>query len=88
MVGGLGSAAMTVHGIRPGPMLLVEGRPVPFRVIAMLVLACIAITVVGLLLPRPLLLVMAVRLERLMPVVHVLCVIWTLPSGSGGSTSM
>ena len=68
-------AAMFIHGIRPGPMLMVENAPFLYQVVAMLVLASLAITVFGLLLTRPLLRVMTVPRERLMPVVYVLCVI-------------
>ncbi len=68
-------AAMYIHGIRPGPMLMVENAPFLYKVVAMLVLATLAITVLGLLLTRPLLRVMTVPRERLMPVVYVLCVV-------------
>jgi len=46
-----------------------------YQVVAMLMLATLAITVYGLLLTRPLLAVMRVPRERLMPVVYVLCVV-------------
>jgi putative tricarboxylic transport membrane protein len=68
-------AAMFIHGIRPGPMLMVENAAFLYQVVAMLGLATIAITVYGLALTRPLLAVMRVRRERLMPVVAVLCVV-------------
>jgi len=68
-------AAMFIHGIRPGPMLMVENAPFLFQVVAMLVLATVGITVYGLALTRPLLRIMMVPRERLMPVVYVLCVI-------------
>lgn len=68
-------AAMFIHGIRPGPMLMVENAPFLYQVVAMLVFATIAITVFGLALTRPLLRIMTVPRERLMPVVYVLCVI-------------
>jgi putative tricarboxylic transport membrane protein len=68
-------AAMFIHGIRPGPMLMVENAAFLYQVVAMLVFATIAITVYGLALTRPLLAVMRVRRERLMPVVAVLCVV-------------
>ncbi len=68
-------AAMFIHGIRPGPMLMVENAPFLFQVVGMLVLATVAITIYGLALTRPLLRVMMVPRERLMPVVYVLCVI-------------
>jgi putative tricarboxylic transport membrane protein len=56
-------------------MLMVENAPLLYQVVAMLVFATIAITVYGLALTRPLLAVMRVRRERLMPVVAVLCVV-------------
>ena len=68
-------AAMYIHGVRPGPMLMIENAPFLYQVVAMLLLATVAITVFGLLLTRPLLRVMAVPRERLMPVVAVLCVV-------------
>jgi putative tricarboxylic transport membrane protein len=68
-------AAMFIHGIRPGPMLMVENAPFLFQVVAMLVLATVAITIYGLALTRPLLRIMMVPRERLMPVVYVLCVV-------------
>lgn len=68
-------AAMFIHGIRPGPMLMVENAPFLYQVVAMLVFATIAITIFGLALTRPLLRVMSVPRERLMPVVYVLCVV-------------
>lgn len=68
-------AAMFIHGIRPGPMLMVENAAFLFQVVAMLVLATVAITVYGLALTRPLLRVMMVPRERLMPIVYVLCVV-------------
>lgn len=68
-------AAMFIHGIRPGPMLMVENAPFLYQVVAMLALATLAIAVYGLLLTRPLLKVMSVPRERLMPVVYALCVV-------------
>jgi putative tricarboxylic transport membrane protein len=68
-------AAMFIHGIRPGPMLMVENAPFLYQVVAMLALATVAITIFGLVLTRPLLRIMSVPRERLMPVVYVLCVV-------------
>ncbi|TVS05853.1 MAG: transporter [Rhodobacteraceae bacterium] len=68
-------AAMYIHGIRPGPMLLVENAPFLYQVVAMLLLATLAILVLGLMLTRVLLRVMTIPRERLMPVVYVLCVV-------------
>jgi putative tricarboxylic transport membrane protein len=68
-------AALFIHGVRPGPMIMIEQPIVVYQIVAMLVFATIGITVFGLLLTRPLLLVLRIPRERLMPVVFVLCVI-------------
>jgi putative tricarboxylic transport membrane protein len=68
-------AAMFIHGVRPGPLIMVELPGFVFEVVAMILHAGIAILVLGLLLARPLLLVLAVPRERLMPVILVLCTI-------------
>lgn len=66
-------AAMMIHGLNPGPMLIVTAPHFIYRVVAMLVLADMAKLVFGLFLVRPLLWILLVPRERLMPVVFVLC---------------
>jgi len=68
-------AALFIHGVRPGPMIMIEQPQFVYLVVAMLLLATLAITIFGLLLTRPLLMVLRIPRERLMPVVFVLCVI-------------
>lgn len=68
-------AALFIHGVRPGPLIMIESPEFVFRVAAMLFWAAVAILVLGLALTRPMLLVLRVRREYLMPVVFVLCVI-------------
>lgn len=68
-------AAMLIHGLRPGPMIMIEAPDFVFQVVWMVVLATIAMGFFGLLLTRPLLTILQVPRERLMPVVFVLCVI-------------
>ena len=68
-------AALFVHGVRPGPMIMIEQPLFVYSIVAMLLLATIGITVFGLMLTRPLLYVLRVPRERLMPIVFVLCVI-------------
>ncbi|WP_142847193.1 tripartite tricarboxylate transporter permease [Telmatospirillum sp. J64-1] len=68
-------AAMFLHGIRPGPTIMLEQPQFVFGVVWMVVFATVAMGVFGLLLARPLLLVLRIPRERLMPVVFVLCVI-------------
>ena len=65
-------AAMFIHGVRPGPMIMVEFPNFVFEVAAMLFWASVAILVLGLALTRPML---RVPREYLMPLVFVLCVV-------------
>jgi putative tricarboxylic transport membrane protein len=56
-------------------MIMIEQPMFVYQIVAMLFFATIAITLFGLLLTRPLLLVLRIPRERLMPIVFVLCVI-------------
>ena len=68
-------AAMFIHGVRPGPLIMLEFPTFISEVVAMMLLASAGILVFGLLLTRPLLYVLAVPRERLMPLIFVLCTI-------------
>jgi putative tricarboxylic transport membrane protein len=68
-------AAMLIHGIRPGPMIMIETPDFVFQVVWMVVLATIAMGIIGLAITKPLLTILQVPRERLMPIVFVLCVI-------------
>lgn len=68
-------AAMFIHGVRPGPMIMIEFPNFVFEVAAMLFWASVAILVLGLALTRPMLHVLRVPREYLMPLVFVLCVV-------------
>ena len=68
-------AALFIHGIRPGPMIMIEQPTFIYTVAAMLVLATIAIAILGLALTRTFVQVLRVPRAWLMPVVFVLCVI-------------
>jgi putative tricarboxylic transport membrane protein len=68
-------AAMFIHGVRPGPLIMIEFPTFVYEVVAMILFASLAILLFGFLLTRPLLLVLMVPRERLMPVVFVLCTI-------------
>ena len=68
-------AAMMIHDINPGPMLMVNTPEFFYQIVAMLVVADMAKLVYGLFLVRPLLWILLVPRERLMPVVFVLCVV-------------
>ncbi len=68
-------AAMIIHGIQPGPMLMIKTPHFIYDVVAMTTLASFAILFFGLFLVRPLLYVLRVPRAVLMPIVFVLCVV-------------
>jgi len=68
-------AALFIHGIRPGPMIMIEQPEFIYSVAAMLVFATLAIAVFGLSLTRLFVLILRVPREILMPIVFTLCVI-------------
>ncbi len=68
-------AAMLIHGVRPGPMLMQENPIFLYQVVAMLLLATLANLVYGLSLTRLFIKVLQVPRERLMAVIGVLCVV-------------
>ncbi len=68
-------AAMMIHDIKPGPMLMVETPEFFYQIVAMLVIADMAKLVFGLTLVRPLLWILLVPRERLMPIIFVLCTV-------------
>ncbi|NND90604.1 MAG: transporter [Granulosicoccus sp.] len=68
-------AALFIHGVRPGPMIMIEQPDFIYSVAAMLLLATIAIAIFGLSLTRVFIKILKVPRELLMPVVFTLCVI-------------
>lgn len=68
-------AAMVIHGVQPGPMIMIESPSFVYEVVVMMLFAAVAILVLGILMTPALLKILSVRRERLMPVVFVLCVI-------------
>jgi len=68
-------AAMLIHGLQPGPLLMVNSPGFVFEIVAMLIIADMAKLLFGLTLVRPLLWILLVPRERLMPVVFVLCTV-------------
>ncbi len=67
--------AMLIHGVRPGPLIMIEFPTFIYEVVAMVFLATTAMFVLGLALVRPLVKVLQVPREKLMPVVFILCVV-------------
>ncbi len=68
-------AALFIHGIRPGPMIMIEQPEFIYSVAVMLVFATLAIAVFGLSLTRLFVMVLRIPREFLMPIVFTLCVI-------------
>ncbi len=68
-------AAMVIHGVKPGPMVMIESPNIIYEVVIMMLFAATAIFVLGILVTPLLIRILVVRRERLMPVVFVLCVI-------------
>jgi len=68
-------AAMIIHGVQPGPMLMVNQPQFAYDVVAITLMATLAILFFGLFLVRPLLWVLRVPRAIIMPVVFVLCVL-------------
>jgi putative tricarboxylic transport membrane protein len=68
-------AAMMIHGLNPGPNLMLESPLFFYEIIAMLVIADMSKLIFGFVLVRPLIKILLVPRERLMPIVFVLCVV-------------
>jgi putative tricarboxylic transport membrane protein len=68
-------AALFIHGVRPGPMIMFEQPDFIYSVAAILFFATLAITIYGLSLTRVFILVLRIPRELLMPLVFTLCVI-------------
>jgi len=68
-------AALFIHGIRPGPLIMIESPSFVYEVTAMVFMATVAMLVLGLALTKPLLTVLRVPYSRLMPIIMVLCTV-------------
>jgi putative tricarboxylic transport membrane protein len=75
-------AAMIIHGVQPGPMLMIEHPQFIYHVVAMTTLASIAILLFGLFGVKPLLQILRVRRTILMPIVFLLCTVGAFATAS------
>ncbi|HEX5611844.1 MAG TPA: tripartite tricarboxylate transporter permease [Burkholderiales bacterium] len=66
-------AAMIIHGVQPGPMLMVNQPQFAYDVVAITLVATLCILLFGLMIVKPLLWVLRVPRAVIMPVVFVLC---------------
>ena len=68
-------AAMLIHGVRPGPMIMVEAPTFVYDVVAMMMFATIGILIYGLTLTQLLIKVLMVPKPIILPIIFVLCVV-------------
>src|SRR5881397_472053 len=71
-----------IISIQPGPMLMIQHPQFIYHVVAMTTLASITILLFGLFGVRPLLQVLKVRRNILMPIVFLLCTVGAFASAS------
>jgi putative tricarboxylic transport membrane protein len=67
-------AAMIIHGVQPGPMLMVENPQFVYSVVAMVLFSTLGILFFGLFFIRPLLKITQIPRTIMMPIIFVLCV--------------
>ena len=68
-------AAMIIHGAQPGPMLMINQPQFIYDVVGITLIATLSILVFGLIMVRPILWVLQVPREIIMPIIFVLCVL-------------
>jgi putative tricarboxylic transport membrane protein len=68
-------AAMIIHGVQPGPMLMVNQPQFVYDVVAMCLLATLGMLFFGLFLVRPLLIIIRIPRTIIMPIIFVLCTV-------------
>jgi putative tricarboxylic transport membrane protein len=66
-------AAMLIHGVRPGPLIMVESPQFVYDVITMMLFAVIGILIYGLVLTRFLVQILRARYQVIVPIIFVLC---------------
>jgi putative tricarboxylic transport membrane protein len=67
--------AMLIHGVRPGPLIMVEFPSFVYEVTAMTLLATVAMFILGLFMVKSLVKVLLIPRPKLMPIVFTLCVV-------------
>jgi len=68
-------AAMLIHGVRPGPMIMIEAPSFVYDVVAMMMFSAIGILIYGLTLTKLLIKVLMVPKPVIIPIIFVLCVV-------------
>src|SRR6478609_4482605 len=75
-------AAMIIHGIQPGPMMMIAHPHFVYEVVAMTSLATVTILIFGLFLVKPLLVILKIRRTVLMPIIFLLCTVGAFATAS------
>jgi putative tricarboxylic transport membrane protein len=68
-------AAMIIHGVQPGPMLMVNQPQFVYDVVTMTLLATLAMLFFGLFMVRPLLKIIMIPRSIIMPIIFVMCTV-------------
>lgn len=68
-------AAMIIHGVKPGPLIMIENPQFVYDVVAMMLFATIGILIYGLLLTKALVQVLRVPQHLIVPIIFVLCAV-------------
>jgi putative tricarboxylic transport membrane protein len=68
-------AAMLIHGVRPGPLIMTEAPTFVYDVVAMMMYATLGILIYGLTLTNLLVKVLMVPKPMILPIIFVLCVV-------------
>jgi putative tricarboxylic transport membrane protein len=66
--------AMLIHGVRPGPLIMLEFPRFVYEVTAMTLLATCAMFILGLFMVKSLVKVLLIPRQKLMPIIFTLCV--------------
>jgi len=75
-------AAMLIHGVQPGPMIMIQSPQFVYDIVAMMMLATIGIFIYGLTLTKLLVMVLRVPTTIIVPIIMVLCTIGTFALAS------
>ena len=68
-------AAMLIHGVQPGPMIMVQNPQFVYDVVAMMLFATLGILLYGLILTKALIQILRVPNQVIVPIIFVLCTI-------------
>jgi putative tricarboxylic transport membrane protein len=70
-------AALWLHNVRPGPLIMIEYPKYIYEFSAMFFYASVAMVILGLLIVKPLLRILRVRNALLMPIIFIFCIVGT-----------